>query len=470
MDNKSDRISFFQKSAYGSGACAECIMANIMIILALPIYNIGLGVKASAISLAIALPKIWDAFSDPIMGNISDNTRSRFGRRRPYILLGSILTGVLCYFMWTPPANLPENMLVWYFGIVVTLFYTSYTVFFVPYNAMGLEMSSNYDERTSIMSFRAFFLYFNGLVFMPFIYKSCFWFGERFPIEGVKPEVAGVRYTGIVFGIIIAVVGSIPAIFCKERYAEIKQESVPFLKAVKETLSNKAFLILCGMMFTLLTGAMIAVSFMTYIGISHIFNGDRSLNATYVTYSFIIGGISGMIGAFFVNRYGKKFGKKKILITSIVVNIFLCMGSWFYLTPRYPFLLLTYALVIAPCQAALWTFMYSMAADVCDLDELKTGKRREGSYGAVFSFIMKLSAAGIIATTGFMIDLSGFDPNLTIQTEDSILRMRLFFAFVPVVFLLIGLILTIKFPITKEKLQEVQLQIAQRKNQEQIQD
>ena len=89
-----------------------------MIILALPIYNIGLGVKASAISLAIALPKIWDAFSDPIMGNISDNTRSRFGRRRPYMLLGSILTGVLCYFMWAPPVNLPENLLVWYFGIV----------------------------------------------------------------------------------------------------------------------------------------------------------------------------------------------------------------------------------------------------------------------------------------------------------------------------------------------------------------
>jgi len=523
--SSSDKLTLFSKAAYGSGGAAECMMANLVIILALPIFNLGLGIDAGLISLALFIQKFWDAVSDPLMGNISDNTRSRWGRRKPYILIGSILTGLFCMAMWMPPAGASDKVLITYFILATLLYYTSYTVFFVPYNALGFEMTSNYDERTKLMGAKTMFMNFANLAFLPFALKLCFTLGGG-------DEVKGVRYVGMIFGVIIMVFGIIPALFCKERVLDRKQEKTPLLKAIGTTLKNKPFMILCGVIFTMLSAAIIGGPLMNYMNIAYTLNNEQTrteyteklptllkkadkefvtikeTNAAYtyaefakaeapdmefagfaqqrgetynVYYSYVknkssdfmlygmaIYGSMGILSVPFISALGVRFGKRRTLMGGIVLAGIAYSMSWFYITPNLPWLHLIYGAMASPALAAVWVFTYAMTADICDVDELETGKRREGAFGAVYSLLMKISATIAVSVSALVIKWVAFDTTTAIQSADTILKMRSFFAFGPLLFLVIAFVLTFKFPVTRKKMEEVQALLAERKIAQQL--
>jgi GPH family glycoside/pentoside/hexuronide:cation symporter len=133
-------------------------MANTLNQLVMPIYNVGLGVDARLVGIALGALRLLDAFTDPFMGNLSDNTRSRWGRRRPYIFAGAILGAVLYAMIWMPPASLGETGLFVYLLVVSTLFFVAYTIFSIPFGALVFEMTPDTHERTRIISCRTFFL------------------------------------------------------------------------------------------------------------------------------------------------------------------------------------------------------------------------------------------------------------------------------------------------------------------------
>ncbi|RKX44708.1 MAG: hypothetical protein DRP64_06005 [Verrucomicrobia bacterium] len=518
-----EKIPFLRKAAYGSGGAAECMMANLVIILALPIFNLGLGIKAEWIAAALFIQKAWDAISDPLMGNISDNTRSRWGRRKPYILIGSILTGFFCVVMWMPPTGLSDKMLMTYFVLATLLYYTSYTVFFVPYNALGFEMTSNYDERTKLMGFKTMFMNFANLAFLPFALKLCFTLGGG-------NEVKGVRYVGMIFGLIIIAFGVIPALFCKERVLDHKQEKTPLVKAIGTTLKNKPFMILCGIIFTMLSAAIIGGPLMNYMNIAYTLNNEESRieyvqqlptllekaddefvtlkegnetftyaefakteapgmefdgfvqqqgekynvyygflknkAANFMLYGMAIYGIMGILSVPLISAFGVRFGKRHGLVGGIILAVIAYGGSWFYITPGMPWLHLIFGALASPALASVWVFTYAMTADICDVDELETGKRREGAFGAVYSLLMKISATIAVSVSALVVGWCAFDTTTAIQSADTILKMRSFFAFGPMVFLVIAFVLTLKFPITRKRMEEVQARLADRKEME----
>ncbi|RKX42384.1 MAG: hypothetical protein DRP64_09940 [Verrucomicrobia bacterium] len=523
----SEKLSLLSRAAYGCGGTAEVVMANLVIILALPIFNLGLGIDAGLIGLALFIQKFWDAISDPLMGNISDNTRSRWGRRKPYIFFGAILTGIFCMVMWMPPIGVSDKTLIIYFILATLLYYTSYTVFFVPYNALGFEMTSNYDERTKLMGTKVMFMNFGALAFLSIALKLCFTLGRG-------DEVKGVRYVGVIYGVIIIAFGVIPALFCKERVMTGKQEKTPLSKALGMTLSNKPFMILCGVIFTMLSAAMIGGPLMNYMNIAYTLNNEKTrieyrqelpvlLEAadeeflsikkndpaytyrrfadskaidseagfnefarqrgetysvyfsyiknkasSYMLFGMLIYGVMGIVCVPGITALGVRFGKRRTLMGSIVLAGVAYGMSWFYITPSLPWLHLIERALAAPAFASVFIFTYAMTADICDVDELESGKRREGAFGAIYSLLMKLSASIAISLSALVVKWVAFDSAAALQSADTILKMRLFFAFGPLALLAVALVLTFKFPITRKKMEEVQALLAERKSAQQL--
>ena len=457
-----NKLPVKDKLFYGLGAVSDVIMANIIMVLALPLYNIELGVSAMWIGLAISVPRLWDAVIDPFIGNISDNTRSRFGRRRPWLVLGSLLGGIFCALMWMPPASLGQAGLLFYFLFISILFFTAYAVFSIPYNALGFEMTSDYDERTSVMSYKTFIMNIGSTLFMPWIYKICF-----LPAFGGTVR-QGARVVGIIMGVLIVIFGLLPALLCRERAHSKEQEKIRLLQAVKCTFKNKSFLMVAGLVFCIMMAIFLAFPLMLYINLAIVFSGEgleaakQSLATVSGVYNTVYG-VLGIVSVPVVNLLCRRFGKRRTLVGGLSM-----VAAGFALSPllfsaRFPYLQLIIAVLASPGLSCVWVLTSSMLADVCDEDELTSGLRREGMFGAAFGMLVKSAGAGVLAISGFIIQWSGFDPKSVTQSAYTVQYLRLFFMVAPLVFLAIAITLTVKFPLTRKRLDEIQMQLKSKK-------
>ena len=449
-------VPFWEKVAFGIGGMCNDFMGNVIMVLAMPIFNIGLGLDARLVGIALSIPKFWDAITDPIMGNISDNTRSRFGRRKPYMLAGSFFGGLLFALMWTASPAWSQTMLfVWLTGMAI-LFYTAYTVFIVPCNGLASELTMDVDERTRVMAYRSFFAGIAGLM-TPWAYKLCFVksFGET--------EADAVKWVGVIFGLLIIVTGVIPAIFCKENPAGERQDKIRIFAAIKETMKNRPFLLIVGMVFFILTGIMLVQPMALYIGIYYLFDGDKAAAAQLAGVAGTMYALAGIAATPLVAWLGTRFGKRRTLLISQVVLVVSSLLSWVFYTPANPYLSLICMAMMAPGMACVWILLGSMLADACDYDELKTGLRREGMYGAMYSWFLKTAIAAVVAVSGFLVNWSGVDPELAVQSPQAVINMRLLFALTPPAFYLIAFACTWFYPLSEKRMADVRRELDARK-------
>jgi GPH family glycoside/pentoside/hexuronide:cation symporter len=392
------------------------------------------------------------------MGNVSDNTRSRFGRRRPWLALGSLLAGLFCALMWMPPTSFGPTGHFVYFLLISILFFTAYTVFSVPYNALGFEMTSDYDERTSVMSYKTFVMNIGSTLFLPWVYKMCF-------IDAFGGTILqGARVVGIMIGVLIFVFGLLPAMLCRERAESQKQEKIKLLPALKYTFKNKSFLMVAGTVFCILMAIFLAFPLMMYINLAIVFAGEgidaakesfATINGTYNT----VYGALGIVAVPVINLLSKKFGKRHTLIGGLSMVAVAFALSPLLFSARIPYLQLVIAILASPGLSCVWVLTSSMLADVTDEDELTTGLRREGMFGAAFGLIVKLGIAGVLAVSGLIIEWSGFDAEIATQTAYTVCFLRFFFAATPLLFLAIAITLTVKFPLTRQRMGEIQAQL-----------
>jgi glycoside/pentoside/hexuronide:cation symporter, GPH family len=443
------RLKTTTKISYGFGAISDVIMANIIFQLSGPIYVQGLHVSPVLIGLAVSIPRLWDAFTDPIMGNISDNSRFRWGRRKPFMFWGSLAAGILCALMWMPPTGLSQYGLFAYFLLISILFFTAYTVFSVPFNALGYELTGDYDQRTSVMSYKTLMMNIGSVLLLPWAFKLC-----TLDIFG-GDEIVGARYVGALFGIMIFAAAVLTVLFAKENVEYAAQPKIKLLDAFKYTLSNKPFLSVNVIILVTLTGVFLAFPLLFYINMAYICPGDMAMTATWTGWYGTVYGMSGIILVPVINYFGQKLGKRKTLLAGLSIIIIGFMASWWLFTPTAPYLQLVFAFLVSPGLSCVFILTSSMMADVCDLDELKTGLRREGMFGAVFGFLVKLGLSLTLGLSGFILEWTGYNTEIDLQPETVSRNLRIMFALLPMTLLAISFIVVWNYSLTKERMLEV---------------
>ncbi len=446
-------MSRTKKSAWAMGSIADVYMTNALNYLALPIYNMGLGVDPRMIGWALGLPRIWDALSDPLMGNISDNTRTRWGRRRPFILIGAILCAILFALIWSPPAGWSPTAIGWYFIAMTFLYFTAYTIFMVPWGALGLELTTDYNERTRVQSYRTVFQAVGALGLGAMWFLAQKWGGGN--------DVVGVRYVGGAFGLLILVCGVLPAIFCRENLQH-DQDKISFGSAVKATFSNRVFLLLLGVTICVFLGIFMVNNFSLYINTYYVFDGDKEGVAKLNMYANFGFQGAGILLVPLISFVATRIGKKVTLIGGLLMVVIAYGTSWWLYTPANPYLQIITLAMAAPGLSCMWILSSSMIADICDLDEQKTGRRREGMFGASYSWACKAAGALTMILSGYMLNWSGFDATLeTHQPADVITNMRLLYMLVPMGFVGLAALLVAFYPLSEKRIHELQAELAE---------
>jgi len=466
-----DRIPFHLKVVYGLGAFVNNLLAGAIGGMVI-VLNLGLGMNPALVGLASALPRLTDAITDPLMGFISDNTRSRWGRRRPYIFGGAIAAGIIFALLWQLPLARSETFYFWYFLAGSIIFYLAYTVFATPWVALGYELTPDYHERTRLMGVQNFIGQLPYIVITPWflrIMQDERWFDDM---------VDGAAGVAVVIGAVVIIVGILPAIFLRERYKELAaieadladgaktalENIAEFFRGFLVTLSFKPFIKLCIATFLVFNGFIMISSFQTYVIIYYVFQGDTVVGSEYAGYAGSFAGISTLFVIMGITWLGTKIGKRRAFHVAIGASMVGYALKWVCYNPEIPWLLLVPVPLLACGLGGLFTIMPSMIADVVDADELNTNERREGMYGSIFWWVVKLGMAVALATGGFLLNATGFDVALEgNQGERTITLLRLFDAFIP--FIASGLaIWTIStFTITEERAHEVRLELEARR-------
>jgi GPH family glycoside/pentoside/hexuronide:cation symporter len=299
-------------------------------------------------------------------------------------------------------------------------------------------------------------------------------------------QIQGAGALAIAVAVAAAGLGVLPAIFLRERLSgaalpvsELRDGDAPpaagplsglfanmkdFGLGLKETVSSKPFLKLCLATFLVFNGFILISSFQFYVIIYYVFGGDQLEGAKYAGYSGTVQAVSTFLVIILVTWMGTKIGKRRAFFVSTGISIVGYAIKWVCYNPDYPFLVILPAPLMAFGLGGLFTLMPSMVADVVDVDELTTHQRREGMFGSIFWWVVKLGMAAALAGGGYLLNATGFDVALEgAQTASTITLMRAFDAFIPAATSLIAIWAVAAYPITEEKAHEVRAELERRR-------
>ena len=450
-ENRShSNVPFTQKLAFGSGGFAENLANNALLSLAYPIFAIGMGLSPFYVGLALSASRVIDAFTDPLMGNITDNTKSRWGRRKPYVLVGGILMAVVFAAIWFTPKLENQRLSAAYLVVMCSLFYMAFTVWVVPYSGLGLEMAVDYHDRTRLMIFRVVPSFIVGAG-IGSLYKLTLmdkvWGGD---------EVVGARYVCSIVAVLMLITSIIPSLFCKERYAQTSQEKINIFNSIALTLKDKAFVLLIGSAFFVFVALFFMIPLLTYISLYYVCGADKQLMGTIGVYTAITQTTTQLLSMAVIAFFAKFFDKKTILIAGLFVGILGYASSWFLFTPQMPYLAVLPPVIINIGLCACWVLNGSFSADICDYDELKTGRRREGMFSAVFGFLSKMAIAVVSTVSASVLVWLGFQGEDLHPTTQQLFTLRWFYIVFPVVAMFGAILCMWRYPLTKERVTEIQ--------------
>jgi GPH family glycoside/pentoside/hexuronide:cation symporter len=467
MSRKS-KVPMGQKIAFGFGMLANQMFPAILGIFMVVLIE-DLEFSGWMWSLVFLFPRIFDAITDPIMGFISDNTKSKWGRRRQYVLIGGILMGIAYIFMWQLYKVDGVQYNFWYFFLWSLVFYLGLTIFSVPYVAMGYEMSDDFHERTNIMAIAQFIGQWAWVI------APLFWiimYDENwFPSADIA-----VRELAIWVAIPSAICAIVPAIFIKtnstlnEDYeplnsANIGNSLIKIIKSFAEAFKIKEFRKLCGATFLIFNAFNTVAALTFFVIVYKLFNGDAGASGIWVS----MFGCLGAIGTTFivipaVAWMSKKLGKKKAFMLSQSISLVGYSMLYFLFIPGKPWLYVIALPFFSFGIGSLFTIMMSMTADVIDIDEMNTGKRREGIFGAIYWWMVKVGYGIAGALSGVIITIVGFNSDLaTTDQQAAVDGLHTFFCFFPMVGTILAMLIMRNYTITEERSLEIRSQLAKQK-------
>lgn len=380
-----------------------------------------------------------DAFSDPLMGQLSDRTRWKGGRRRPFFLLGMVPLGVFFSLIWSTPFTSQSAMFFWYLGVYIGLS-LSMTVVSVPYLALIPEMSTDYDERTSINTYRAAAAVSGTMVAAAF-------FGIA---EALGGGSSGFGLTGLMIGAWIILPWPIVYLASFERRDLPSQPRVNLFAALRELSRNRTYLRLCG----LYIGGRIAMDLLglavpLYLSIWL----ARPTEVHWVLLSMLV---TAVISMPLWLRLSRHYEKHSMFVAGSVWFAICLAGVW-TAEPSWPsWGIFVLAAMIGIGYAAVDLMPWAMVGEVIDEDALKTGARREGLYNGVLTFVRKIAGATAYMMAGIGLSLAGYDQAENQQPETALLAIRSLASLAPCAFVLLGVLAALKYPLTRERHSQIQ--------------
>lgn len=452
----SDVASIKTKLAYSSGAVPEVLLINTVKTLANPVMNIQLGISPGIVGMALSIPRLWDAFTDPLMGALSDRTQSRWGRRKPYILIGSITSALSLVGMWMVPEGLGQTGLIaWFIGMMF-IFYTCYGLFFVPWIALGYEISGDINDRTKLMSVRTFFTNVGGFI-PPWVL-----FFTQLPM--FESTLHGARVVCAVIGCVVIAMGLLVVLFTKERpqFAHVSARKVkaPFWGSMRAALSNKPFMRLVSIEVLMLFSISIDYTIGLYLNIYYVNGGDISQGAIWYGWGGTSYNIIALLTVFIVPSIALRFTKSRALALLFIFALIGSLSRWFTYTADAPWMVIIPPIFTACSFTAMWILVNSMIADICDVDEAQSGFRREGIFGSVNSWIFKTGLSIAVIIGGFTLSWCGFDESLGAdQSPQALFLMKLVFTFVPAAAILTAIYLAATYPLKDRDIIEAKMKL-----------
>ena len=379
--------------------------------------------------------------------------------------------------IWTPdetPEGRSDMYYFWYFLIGSLIFFLGYTIFATPWVALGYELTPDYNERTRLMGVQNFISNFAFIIAPWFlvIMTNPDWF---------RNQIDGAKFLALMICIATVALGVLPAIFLRERVAPAVATEAPeskgfganvmeFLSGLGKTVKSGPFLLLCLATFLIFNSFIMISSFQIFVFIYHISEGSQ-VNGAWLAG---IVGTAGMVAGFgaivVVTWLGTRIGKRRAFFVSTAISMLGYALKWFCYQPEYPMLALVPAPFLAFGLSGLFTLMGSMIADVVDLDELKNmdaqgrSQRREGMFGSIYWWVVKVGQAAAMALGGLLLVATGFDIDLGAnQGAQTLVLMRAFDAFIPFVASGVAIYAIAKFPITEEMARRTREELERRR-------
>ena len=464
-----NKVPMGQKIAFGFGMLANQMFPAILGIFMVVLVE-DLGFPGWMWGLIFFAPRIFDAITDPIMGFISDNTKSKWGRRRQYVFIGGLVMGVAYIFMWQLYKDNSLQYNFWYFFLWSVVFYLGLTIFSVPYVAMGYEMTDNFHERTKIMAIAQWIGQWAWVI------APWFWVIMYDPEWFPSADVAA-RELAIWVAIPCALCAIVPAIFIRsestlnKNYEPLNVSNIgnslkKILRSFVEAFKLREFRKLCIATFLIFNAFNTVAALTFFVIVYKLFNGDAGASGLWVS----LFGCLGALGTTFiviptVTWMSLKIGKKNTFLLSQGISIIGYILLWFLFVPGKPWLYVLALPFFSFGIGSLFTIMMSMTADVIDIDELNTGLRREGIFGAIYWWMVKVGFAIAGGLSGVIIAVVGFNPDLaTVDQQGSVDGLHAFFCFFPLVGTLIAMWVMKDYDVTEKRANEIRAELERRKS------
>lgn len=468
-------LSLKEKICYGIGDVANGLAVSSVALWFLKYLTDVAGLQAVYAGLAIAIGRVWDAVTDPLMGWIADHTDTRWGKRRPYLLFGALPYALAFFSLWIVPEFTDQVHLFAYVTVTLILFNTFLTVVFVPYTSLTAAITNDYNERTSLTGYRmtlsqtamligsalpativAWSISDSGQHHLARVGLDVF-FGDWFGSARSGYTIMAAAFALIM---IVSILTSFKGTREKDTRLEKADVVTPFSYAssiVSQLANNHPYrssvLIL---LLTNLAASSIAVNLPYYLEYAlHIKAKQSILIATL----FVMATVSVPVWAMVTKKYGKAETYRMAMGVYAVV-----VASLALIPAGHLFLLFALAAVAGCLHGAALMIPWAMVPDVVEHDELKTGKRREGLFygGTTFSYKMA-TALGVIASS-FVLELVGYAPNEA-QTDLTVTSMRLLVGPFPALVILIAAYIALRHPLNRAKHEKILEALEERRQQ-----
>ena len=458
----SERLNLSSKLAYGLGELGTEIPSNILVFYLLFFLTNVAGLNATLAGSVLLVGKLWDAINDPMIGWLSDRTRSPLGRRYPWMLGGAIPLGLCFCLQWFVPPTSNQWLLFGYYSAIALLFYVAFTAVAVPYSTLAAELTQGYDERTSLVSFKAAFS-ISASIISQVLALAIFAF--------IVSPAQRFLFLGAVCGIL-----SIHAIlFCVggtyKRYNAIQAQrpsvtlmpSIPIRQQLQIAFSNFPFVCVIGIYLCSWLGLQVTAAILPYF-VTHWMGLPEQ---HFVQTAIAVQGTA-LATVFLWSAIAQRVGKRAIYGMGIPITVFALIGLCF-LKPGQVGLMYVLAVMVGVGLSTAYLVPWSMLPDVLDLDELNTGHRREGIFCGLMVQLQKIAVAIALFLVGKLLDWAGFIPTssgqlLKSQPESALLAIRLLMGPVPALVLIGGLVWAYFYPITRPVHRDILLKLLERRN------